>query len=245
MAGILSINLVFQKARCDDVNRIRQLNICGLGIVDIGVLRQCPNLEVVSLSVNEVSDLGALSTLPFLREIHVRRNQVSDINQVLHLKRLRNLQALNLSDNPVSRDANYRKFVIAAIPSLRQLDEKSISTAERQGALSVFPQLAQFAPPASPYAEMSGGAPLPQKSSSVASSSSYRPPQQPPRPQSASSAQDSRMMQSHMQKSRPVPASAGGPSERAVVQAVKTLCSELSPEALRDIQQYIGSLRAY
>lgn len=157
MAGVLTLNLVYQKARTDEVDRIRKLNVCGSSLQDIGVLRHVKNLEVLSLSVNEIEELGALSDLPLLTELYLRRNHVRELNQVLHLSRLRNLRLLNLSDNPICRDPNYRRFVIAAIPSLQNLDDKDIHGEERRAAQHVFPDLCHFVPPSSAYSEFEGG----------------------------------------------------------------------------------------
>lgn len=153
MAGVLTRNLVLQKAKVDDIRRVQKLNICAAQLQDIGVLRSASSVQTLSLSVNDIHELGALSSCVRLHELYLRKNQISDINQVLHLSRLRNLQVLNLSDNPVSHDPNYRYFVIAAIPSLVRLDDVNISDEERAAALNIFPQLTRFAPPLSQYAE--------------------------------------------------------------------------------------------
>lgn len=152
MAGVLTLNLVLQRSKTDDIRRVQKLNVCASQIQDIGVLRQAVALEVLSLSLNDISELGALSNCRRLAEVHLRRNQIRDINQVLHLSRLPCLEVLNLADNPITRDPNYRRFVVAAIPSLERLDERDITDEERDNALAVFPQLLSFAPPPSKYA---------------------------------------------------------------------------------------------
>jgi len=158
MAGVLTLNLVLQKSKVDDIRRVQKLNVCAAQLTDIGCLRQAASLEILSLSLNEISDLGVLSNCQRLREVYLRRNTVRDINQVLHLTRLPYLEVLNLSDNPISRDPNYRRFVLAAIPSLERLDDVNISHEERQAAVRVFPELMYFAPPPSAYADPVDGA---------------------------------------------------------------------------------------
>ncbi|KPI85255.1 hypothetical protein ABL78_5672 [Leptomonas seymouri] len=157
MAGILTLNLVLQKSKVDDIRRIQKLNVCAAQLQDIGVLRQASNLEVLSMSLNEISELGAISNCRHLTELYLRKNYVRDINQVLHLSRLPYLAVLNLSDNPISRDPNYRRFVIAAIPSLERLDDRDVTDEERDDALRIFPQLLNFSPPPSKYAQTTEG----------------------------------------------------------------------------------------
>eukprot|EP00796_Vickermania_ingenoplastis_P006107 gene6107-4390_t len=247
MAGVLTLNLVYQKARNDDVDRIRKLNVCSSSLQDIGVLRHLPNLELLSLSVNDIDEIGALSCCPRLTEVYLRRNQIKDINQILHLSRLRNLQVANFADNPICRDPNYRRFVIAALPSLRQLDDTTVTNEERRSALQVFPELSRFAPPSSPYADQRGGIPPPTKVPATPNRAAPQASQK--RPPSAGSYQQKRPPSSNSyQDPRRPPSSSGcsvssiGPSEAGVVQAVKTLCSELSPAGVREIHRYLDSL---
>ncbi|KAK7201272.1 Leucine Rich repeat [Novymonas esmeraldas] len=286
MAGVLTLNLVLQKSKIDDIRRIQRLNVCASQIQDIGVLRHAVNMEVLSMSLNEITDLGALASCGRLSEVYLRKNNIRDINQVLHLSRLHCLEVLNLADNPISRDPNYRRFVVAAIPSLERLDDRDVTDEEREGALAVFPQLLSFAPPPSKYAQPlegfapptiqerqaqarantmyashSGGSVYNGRHDSVASSqlpvrkappasvhqdphrgggggSSSAAPPPPARPNPPARAQAVNEYQS-------AASFASGPSEESVVQAVKVLCSELSPGALREIRRFIDSLSEY
>ncbi|AYU83136.1 LRRcap domain-containing protein [Leishmania donovani] len=303
MAGVLTLNLVLQRSKTDDIRRVQKLNVCASQIQDIGVLRQAVALEVLSMSLNDISELGALSNCRRLAEVHLRKNQIRDINQVLHLSRLPCLEVLNLVDNPITRDPNYRRFVVAAIPSLERLDDRDITDEERNNALAVFPQLLSFAPPPSKYAQpLEGIAPPtiqereaqaransthashsgatgfeagrpnmhPRKATNSVSgfgggnvyngrvgsgasgnptihkappASVYQDPNRcaalpPARSSPAARAQAVNDYQS-------VSSYPSGPSEEGVVQAVKVLCSELSPEALDDVRRFIDSLSGY
>ena len=61
-----------------------------------------------------------------------RRNQVADLKEILHLRKLKNLQVLWLSENPVTKHPNYRLFCIKNLPNLIKLDDKNISREERE-----------------------------------------------------------------------------------------------------------------
>lgn len=141
MAGVLTINLVYQRARTDEVDRIKVLNVCGSSLQDIDVLRQVKNLEVLSLAVNDIENLQPLGEMFNLRELYLRQNSVRDLQQVLHLRRLKRLQILNLSQNPICRDSHYRRFVIASLPSLIELDEITITPEERRAASQTFSEI--------------------------------------------------------------------------------------------------------
>ncbi|KAG5467460.1 hypothetical protein CUR178_01103 [Leishmania enriettii] len=297
MAGVLTLNLVLQKSKTDDIRRVRKLNVCASQIQDIGVLRQAVVLEVLSMSLNEISELGALSNCRRLVEVYLRRNLIRDINQVLHLSRLPCLEVLSLAENPISRDPNYRRFVVAAIPSLERLDDRVITDEERESALAVFPQLLSFAPPPSKYAQPVEGITPPtlqerqaQARTNISCASYNRSPASAagrndvhPR-QATSSAtggggglvynghvESPASTNPSMRCPQPVPmhqdpnhsparpaarphavsdyqsisSYPSGPSEEGVVQAVKVLCSELSPEALDDVRRFIDSLAEY
>ncbi|KAG5466913.1 hypothetical protein LSCM1_01090 [Leishmania martiniquensis] len=300
MAGVLTLNLVLQKSKTDDIRRVQKLNVCASQIQDIGVLRQAVVLEVLSMSLNEISEIGALSNCRRLAEVYLRRNQIRDINQVLHLSRLPCLEVLSLAENPISRDPNYRRFVVAAIPSLERLDDRVITDEERESALAVFPQLLSFAPPPSKYAQPVEGITPPtlqerqaHARSGITSASYNRPiasaaghqdahPRQATSsaggggeynghgesPASANAAMRNPLPLSkhrdpydspaqHPARSSPAARAHGvndyqsvssfpsGPSEEGVVQAIKVLCSELSPESLHDVRRFIDSLAGY
>ncbi|ORC92133.1 leucine rich repeat protein [Trypanosoma theileri] len=157
MAGVLTENLVLQKTKVDNIQRVRKLNVCAAQLTDIGVLRRASNLEVLSLSLNELSDLGVLENCRRLSELYLRKNRIEDLNQVLHLSDIQHLSILNLADNPICQDPNYRRFVIAAVASLKRLDDIDILPQEREEAFRVFPNLRAIAPPPSLYCDPAKG----------------------------------------------------------------------------------------
>ncbi|RNF01302.1 leucine rich repeat protein [Trypanosoma rangeli] len=157
MAGVLTENLVLQKTKVDNIQRVRKLNVCAAQLSDIGVLRRANNLEVLSLSLNELSELGVLENCRRLCELYLRKNRVEDLNQVLHLCDSNYLTVLNLAENPICQDPNYRRFVIAAIGSLQRLDDVDILPQEREEAYTVFPNLRTIAPPPSMYCDPAKG----------------------------------------------------------------------------------------
>jgi hypothetical protein len=273
MAGVLTQNLVLQKTKLDNMKHVRKLNVCGVHCNDIGVLREARNVEVLSLSVNDIAELDALSDLSQLKELYLRKNCIRDIYQVLHLARLPMLACLNLSENPVSADPQYRPFVVAALQNLSRLDDIDIDRLEREDAIRLFPDAHRQSPPSPassvPFGSPSrpsttprGGSAPPQKqfqSSNTRASAALTQrfeeltstfdemPVGGRRNQPQGGNKLRRSPQEPQHAAAAVvqrPSSlAAGPREEGVVVAVKTLLNELSPAALMEIRQYIDSIR--
>jgi len=56
------------------------------------------------------------------------------LKEILHLRKLKNLQVLWLSENPVAKNPQYRLFCVKNLPNLIKLDDKNISPEEREMA---------------------------------------------------------------------------------------------------------------
>lgn len=310
MAGVLTINLVYQRAKTDEVDRIKVLNVCGSSLQDIDVLRQLRNLEILSLSVNDIEDIQPLKDLSNLRELYLRQNSISDVQQILHLRGLKRLKTLNLTQNPICRDPNYRRFVISSLPSLAELDDAVVTPEERRAAGQTFSEAPYSVNEYSgldsdndvyensgpvgdenmprsrghggqkvqetshrrvytseggkPSQGTSSGRPLPRDTGSSIPPSYH----QDPGTRSQQPAYQSQLRRSSSDPPRYIPKAAGrgrgvggggsssgipptgsphetGPSEAGVVQAIKVLCSELSPTGVRDVLRFVQSLDSY
>lgn len=130
---VLSEAMVFQKTHQQNLKDVKNLNMWGYNFADIGIISKMPNLEIVSLSVNNIKHLEAFSHCPKLREIFLRNNKISDFNEIKYLSNLPNLRTIWLSENPISFDSNYRNRVIQYLPQITKLDEAEITEAERKG----------------------------------------------------------------------------------------------------------------
>jgi hypothetical protein len=53
----LTLELVFNKTKSDNLNNIKNLNLWGNDLEDLQLIEKMPNLEVISLSVNKISSL--------------------------------------------------------------------------------------------------------------------------------------------------------------------------------------------
>lgn len=56
----LSAALIYQKTKQAELTQVKNLNIWGASLENISILRQCTNVETLSLSVNNISQLADL-----------------------------------------------------------------------------------------------------------------------------------------------------------------------------------------
>jgi|GEM_PF-2769546 len=83
----------------DDVNNLRELNLCAKRIKDISALQNMTNLQKLVLRDNAISDISALRSLTNLQELQLGFNRISDISA---LQDLCNLESLGLNYNKIS-----------------------------------------------------------------------------------------------------------------------------------------------
>ena len=100
------------KLKSNDVSQLKNVNLCLFEIDNLAVLRELPNLEIVSLSHNKVSTLKDLAYCGKLQEIYIRKNNICDLQEVAHLARLPNLRVLWLSHNPCADHPYYRPYIV-------------------------------------------------------------------------------------------------------------------------------------
>lgn len=91
-------------------------------------------LEVLSLSVNQISSLKDVQYCYNLKELYLRKNLISSIHEVRYLTNLRNLRKLWLGENPIAEMHNYRLMVIQLAPQIDTLDNLQVTPDERDKA---------------------------------------------------------------------------------------------------------------
>ena len=72
MGKTLKSELVFAKCKTDNFKLIKHLNLWGNNLSNVEILVNMHNLEVLSLSVNEIKDLYHFSFLVKLKELYLR-----------------------------------------------------------------------------------------------------------------------------------------------------------------------------
>jgi len=133
---ILTENVLVFKSKGQTYPYIRQINLCGMHLDDVSIMKNLHELEVVVLSANDVFTLVDFENIFRLRELHLRKNAIADLAEIKYLKNIINLQVLSLVDNPCVEKAgpDYRLQVIHTLPQLKVLDNIEISDFERAQA---------------------------------------------------------------------------------------------------------------
>lgn len=135
--GILTEEILLTSTRKQRLEEVVNVNLWGAGLSDVSILHRLLNIEVLSLSVNEISSLSHFSKCSKLRELYLRKNQLRDLAEIRHLRDLAFLHTLRLDDNELSRGidpAHYRETVIRVLPQLFRLDNFDVSQEERAAA---------------------------------------------------------------------------------------------------------------
>ena len=122
---------VLARSHATCLGNVRKLICWGSNLTDISIVQKMVNLEVLNVSVNNLSTLKDLSHCPRLKEIYIRKNHVKNIDQIAFLKNLPQLTVLWLSDNPISSFPKYREIVLRNLPGLVKLDSVEVTNEEK------------------------------------------------------------------------------------------------------------------
>ena len=131
----LTTELIVFKTKTNQLDRIKNLNLCANNLVDVSIVNQMSSLEVLSLSVNSITSLKEIGQCPNLQELYIRRNNIDRFEEIEYLGALPKLRILWLAENPVASQPGYRSFVIKTLQSLEKLDNQEITEDERMGAM--------------------------------------------------------------------------------------------------------------
>ncbi|CAB0041585.1 unnamed protein product [Trichogramma brassicae] len=130
----LTEEMVAARTRVSDCTSVKKLNCWGTELTDVSILRKMPNVEVLSLSVNNISSLADFQNCVDLKDLFIRKNNIKDLNEVCYLQRLTNLKNLWLGENPCAEVEGYRLSVLKTLPNLQKLDDKIVTPEEVQTA---------------------------------------------------------------------------------------------------------------
>ncbi|XP_076651300.1 uncharacterized protein LOC143358207 isoform X3 [Halictus rubicundus] len=132
----LTEEMVVARTRVSDFSAVKKLNCWGTELTDVSILRKMKNVEVLSLSVNNINTLADFQYCLSLQDLFVRKNNIKDLNEVCYLQGLPNLRNLWLGENPCAEKEGYRLTVLRALPNLQKLDDKVVSAEEVQTAVT-------------------------------------------------------------------------------------------------------------
>ena len=124
MSKKLTKEIIKSRANEDKIETIKTLNLWGNKLEDISLLKELPLLEILSLSSNHIHDLSVFQNLKNIKELYLRENLINDFKQIEYLKYCKKLEILSLTDNPITKQQNYRQKILEILPHLKKLDEQ-------------------------------------------------------------------------------------------------------------------------
>ncbi|KAL6425666.1 hypothetical protein ACFW04_009642 [Cataglyphis niger] len=133
----LTEEMVVARTRVSDFSAVKKLNCWGTELTDVSILRKMTNVEVLSLSINNINTLADFQYCHKLQDLFIRRNNIKDLNEVCYLQGLLNLRNLWLGENPCAEKEGYRLAVLRALPNLERLDDKVVLPEEVQTAMTI------------------------------------------------------------------------------------------------------------
>jgi Leucine-rich repeat (LRR) protein len=122
----LTETLVLGKTRVDSLKNVKNLNLWGQTLSDISILQEMVNVEVVSMSVNNINSLKDFENCNKLTELYLRKNDIADLTEVAYIKHLPFLKVLWLCGNPCADVDDYRLKVISVLEKLEKLDDQGL-----------------------------------------------------------------------------------------------------------------------
>lgn len=128
----LTRKVVLSRAKACELESVRKLNCWGSRLSDISLCREMPNIEVITLSVNQITSLQPLSQCQNLAELYLRKNNIQSLREICHLQGLPCLRVLWLAENPCCgpNPHRYRMTVLRTLPGLQKLDNQAVSEDE-------------------------------------------------------------------------------------------------------------------
>ncbi|KAG5313774.1 CU002 protein, partial [Pseudoatta argentina] len=133
----LTEEMVVARTRVSDFSAVKKLNCWGTELTDVSILKKMKNVEVLSLSINNINTLADFQYCHKLQDLFIRRNNIKDLNEICYLQGLPNLRNLWLGENPCAEREGYRLSVLRALPNLEKLDDKIVSPEEVQTAMTI------------------------------------------------------------------------------------------------------------
>lgn len=85
MVKTLSAEFVLQRCKCDKLTQIKNLNLWGSELEDIAILKEMPNIEICSLSLNKIRALRDFQHCRKLTELYLRKNLIDNLQDIKYL----------------------------------------------------------------------------------------------------------------------------------------------------------------
>lgn len=101
---------------------LRELYLSHNGIEVIEGLENNNKLTMLDIASNRIKKIENISHLTELQEFWMNDNLLESWSDLDELKGARSLETVYLERNPLQKDPQYRRKVMLALPSVRQID---------------------------------------------------------------------------------------------------------------------------
>ncbi|KRX04963.1 hypothetical protein PPERSA_06597 [Pseudocohnilembus persalinus] len=115
--SIRDIGSSFQNLQILWINRV--------GLEELQGINAFPNLKELYANYNSIKDLMPLDFNDNIEILDLEGNDIEDIINIDYLETMGKLNDLNLSQNPITKQKQYREIIKKKIPNLQILDEAS------------------------------------------------------------------------------------------------------------------------
>merc|ERR1712083_968052 len=118
---ILSIQANRQIEGLEKLTALEELYVADNGLTSMKGL-ESNNLQTIEIANNKIGDLSGVEHMTNLEEFWANNNSVEDFKEVSKLTPNSSLLTVYLEHNPIQKDAQYRRKIKLALPSLTQID---------------------------------------------------------------------------------------------------------------------------
>ncbi|KAL4494095.1 hypothetical protein ABPG72_016051 [Tetrahymena utriculariae] len=89
-------------------------------------------IDTLYISNNSIKTLDGIEQFTHLQHLSISNNNLKDISIIKLIRKLDNLESLNMSGNPVTKHPIYRQLILTTLPNLQQLDGKVVTKEDKQ-----------------------------------------------------------------------------------------------------------------
>jgi Leucine-rich repeat (LRR) protein len=82
---VLTKEYILNKCKTDSLTKIKKLDIWSSELEEVSLIKEMPNIEICSLSLNKITTLIDFKTSNNLVELYLRKNKIADLNEILYL----------------------------------------------------------------------------------------------------------------------------------------------------------------
>uniref|UniRef100_A0A7S0PUF2 U2A'/phosphoprotein 32 family A C-terminal domain-containing protein n=1 Tax=Coccolithus braarudii TaxID=221442 RepID=A0A7S0PUF2_9EUKA len=117
-------------------NQFDSIDISDNEIRKLECLAVLPRLKMLLLSNNRINRIadGLGRAFPNIETLVLTNNQLTTLKELEPLAGMPSITMLSLNDNLVTKQPNYRAFLISMLPKLKTLDYKKVKPVEREAA---------------------------------------------------------------------------------------------------------------